>query len=81
MAEAEQVHRIESERLVLETNVRATQAEIEAARRGSWMGFAVSLIAILGALAAVYLGAHWSVPVAFVSVPVMTVVRALVLRK
>lgn len=81
MAEAEQAHRIESERLVLETNVRATQAEIEAARRGSWMGFVVSIIAILGALTAVQLGAHWSVPVAFVSVPVMTVVRALVLRK
>ena len=81
MAEAEQAHRIESERIALETNVQATQAEIKAAARGAWMGFCVSVVAIIGALVAAYIGAHWAVSVALVSVPIMSVVRALILRK
>lgn len=81
MAEREQEHRIQSEQIALQTNAEATKAEIQAAKRGSWMGFSISLLAIGGAIYTVAVGAHWSVSVALVSVPVMGAVRTLILRR
>ncbi|MGL1833036.1 DUF2335 domain-containing protein [Rhodocyclaceae bacterium SMB388] len=81
MAEKEQEHRIKSEADALKVNSAATLAEIEAARRGSWMGLLVSAMAIGGAIFAIYADAHPTVPIALVSVPVMGAVRALITRR
>lgn len=81
MAEQEQQHRIDQERAALESNIDAARAEMESARRGLMLGAAVSIISILAALATVYFGAHWSVSVALVGVPLMSVARALIVRK
>lgn len=45
------------------------------------MGFVVSMVAIIGSVGTVIYGAHWSVSVALVSVPVMGAVKALITRK
>lgn len=81
MAELEQQHRIQTEQLAVQSNVAAAQAEIKAAGRGAWMGFIVSALSISGAISAPFTGAHWSVSVALVSIPVMGVVRTFVIRK
>ena len=71
MAEKEQVHRIEYEKVGL----NATAGE---SKRGQFLGAAVSVIAILGAVYAAHVGAPWSVSVALVGVPVLGLVRAIV---
>ncbi len=81
MAELEQQHRLGQERAALESNIEAAQAEIESARRGLLLGAVVSILSIVASLVAVVLGAHWAIPVALVGVPLMSAVRALVLRK
>jgi uncharacterized membrane protein len=81
MAEVEQQHRIESERAALQSNIDAAQSEILASRRGLQLGAAISILSILAALATVFMGANWAVSVALVGVPLMSAVRALILRK
>jgi uncharacterized membrane protein len=71
MAEKEQAHRIEYEKVGL-------PAAIEESKRGQILGAIISLVAIGGAIYAVHVGAHWSVPVAMVGVPVLGLVRAIV---
>lgn len=71
MAEAEQAHRIASEKEALE----ATVAE---AKRGQLLGASISLVAVAGALLSVWLGAHWAVSVALVGVPLMGLANAIV---
>jgi uncharacterized membrane protein len=81
MAEIEQQHRIESERAALESNIQAAQAEGFIARQGHRYGAAISILAIVATIISVAIGAHWSVSVALVGVPLMSAVRALILRK
>ena len=81
MAEKEQQHRIDAETLALTVNAEASRAEIKAAQRGTWMGFVVSVAAISGAIFTAYAGAHWSVSVALVGVPIMGAVKALITRR
>ena len=81
MAELEQQHRINSEKLIIQVNSEAARAEIKAAIRGAWMGFIVPILAIFGAVFTSSIGANWSVSVALVSIPVMGVVKTLVTRK
>lgn len=71
MAESEQAHRIEYEK----AGVLATARE---ARRGQYLGAAISLAAIVAAAVSAGMGAHWAVSVAFVGVPVLGLVRAIV---
>ena len=71
MAEKEQAHRIEYENVGL----RATTQE---AKRGQFLGFLISLVAIGGAIYTAHMGAYWAVPVALVSVPVLGIIRAIV---
>jgi uncharacterized membrane protein len=81
MAEAEQSHRMLMERDTLEANTKAQYFEAEAIRRGTWLGAGISFASIALAAATAVLGAHPAVSVALVSVPVMSAVRAIILRK
>lgn len=71
MAEKEQAHRVEYERIGL-------QATVGESRRGQILGAVVSVAAVIGAVYAAHIGAHWSVSVALVGVPVLGIVRAIV---
>ena len=71
MAEKEQAHRVEYEKIGL-------QASIGESRRGQFLGAAVSIAAVVGAVYAAHIGAHWGVSVALVGVPVLGIVRAIV---
>lgn len=81
MAEAEQSHRMLMARGELDANVEAQRMEVVAARRGTWLGVAVSALSIIAATITTYWGAHPSVPIALVGVPLMSAVRAIILRK
>jgi len=81
MAELEQQHRIESERRALDSNIQAAKAETDIAWRGHQYGAGISALAILATVVSVVLGAHWAVSVALVGVPLMSAVRALIVRK
>lgn len=81
MAELEQQHRIDSERAALNSNIQAAASESTITARGHLLGASVSILAILASALTAYLGASWSVSVALVGVPLMSAVRALVIRK
>jgi uncharacterized membrane protein len=81
MAEIEQQHRMDSERAVINANIDAQKNEATAIKRGHLLGAGISALSLLSALWSVYLGAHWSVSVALVGVPIMSAVRAIILRK
>ena len=88
MVEAEQTHRFEIERANneadrrnLEENIASNKREQALSRLAIWLGWTVSMICILAALVSVYIGAHWSVPIAFVGLPTMSVVRAFLIRR
>lgn len=71
MAEAEQAHRIAYE-------ASGLQAATKEASRGQYLGAAISLAALCGAVYAAYIGTHWSVSVALVGIPVLGMIRAIV---
>lgn len=70
MAEAEQAHRHNTESTDLIQHAQAL-------KRAQWSAVAVSVLAIAGAIATAMAGVHWSVPVALVSVPIASIVKAL----
>jgi uncharacterized membrane protein len=70
MAERLQAAQIEQGRTV----AQFTQIDT---KRGQWLGFLVAIGALLGAVASLALGSPW-VAVAFLSVPVMAVAKALI---
>ncbi len=74
MAEAEQRHRMEYES-------RGLVATTSEAKRGQILGTILSALCIAGAVATAYIGAHWSVPVALVGVPLLSVIRAVINRR
>lgn len=74
MVEQEQAHRIDHENTIL----RATIADT---KRGQWIGGAISAGAIFGAVVAVVLGAHPSVSVALVGLPIAAIVQSFISRK
>jgi len=71
MAEIEQSHRIDNEQKSLRAGIADT-------RLGKYLGTAITVLAIIAALVVVYLRGPWQVAVAFVGVPVLTAVRALI---
>lgn len=71
MAEAEQQHRISVEGQIIKANAKSGS-------RGQWLGAAISALAMgLAVLSFVY-GAHISLSLALLGVPVMSVARSLV---
>lgn len=71
MAEKEQAHRIQME-------MEGQRATVSEAKRGQFLGAVVSIVALGGAMYTAYIGAHWSVSVAFVGLTILGIVRALV---
>lgn len=69
MAEQEQAHRIDCEKQALPLAIRES-------KRGQYMGVAVCLAAIAGAVIVALLGGPWQVAVALVGVPVLGAVQA-----
>jgi uncharacterized membrane protein len=76
MAELEQSSRIEHAKIVLSADAKAQEGELEAIKRGHYLGAAISIIAIIAAVYTAFLG-YAVVSVALVGVPLMSVVRAL----
>lgn len=74
MAENEQRHRMQYEAEGLKANVKE-------AKRGQVLGTVLSALCIIGSVATVYLGAHWSVSMALVGVPLVSVIRAVINRR
>lgn len=71
MVEEEQLHRISYEK----AHLNAVSGDT---RRGHYIGMVISTAAICGAVYTVYLGAHWSVSIALVGIPVLGIIRAIV---
>jgi uncharacterized membrane protein len=74
MAELEQKHRVGREGVALNAMIADT-------RRGQWLGGAVAIAAIAGAVGTAYAGVYWVVPASLVSVPVMAMIRALIVAR
>ena len=70
MAESEQSHRISMEQ-------SGQNAAISETRRTQYLGATISLVAIVGAIGVALYTKDWIVPCALLSLPVMSVVRAL----
>jgi uncharacterized membrane protein len=88
MAEAEQKHRHLSEATANEAECRVRyvfqnteqeriQGVFQSDRRGQYLGALVSLASLAGAAFTVHANGHWSVAIAFLSLPVMSTVKAL----
>lgn len=71
MAEIQQAHRFQCE-------AKALEAENSEAKLGLLLGGAVALCSVILSVVAVLIGAHWSLSIALVSVPVFGMVRTLI---
>jgi hypothetical protein len=71
MVEREQAHRISQESTTVAAMIRDT-------RRGHWMGWSISIGALVGSGVTAYLGAHPSVSIAFVGLPIVALVHAFI---
>ena len=71
MAELEQQHRMEMERLIVPGNQKASL-------RGQILGASISALALILAAVSSYLGAPSVVSISLVGVPVLSVARSLV---
>ena len=68
MAEAEQSARL----------AREEEAIRQDNKRGHWLGFIIALAAVIAASATAYFGAHPSVSIALVGVPILGIVKAII---
>ena len=73
MVEQEQAHRIAHE----QTKLTASVGDF---RRGHWLGAALGLVSVAGAVFTAYIGAHPTVSIALVSLPIMAAVRGFLKR-
>lgn len=74
MVEREQAHRLQQESIVQNATVNDT-------RRGHWMGFGISIAAIVAAALTAYFGAHPSVSVALVGLPIVALAQSIIKSK
>lgn len=81
MTEEEQAHRLASEKAALEANILNASKSLTQGKIGLYAGAAVSLSSIVGAVVSVVYGAHPTVSIALVSVPVLGMVKALIGNK
>lgn len=77
MAEQEQNHRLAMEKAGLQANIEVSKEIQIQTRRGQIIGSTAVYLAIIAAVVTVYLGAHPSVSIALVSVPILGMVKAL----
>jgi uncharacterized membrane protein len=73
MVEEEQAHRIAYEN-------RAQKEEIQASARGHYLGSVITVIAILTAAIAGYVGVHPAICVAIVGLPIATIIQSMIGR-
>jgi uncharacterized membrane protein len=66
MAEQEQAHRIQLDKISISASIPDT-------KRGQYIGAAIATLAIVAAVVTVCLGGPWQVAVALVGVPVLSV--------
>jgi uncharacterized membrane protein len=78
MTEQEQAHRLATESAALNANIQASREAQAQAKTGQFAGAIVSVLAILSAIASAWLGAHPTVSIALVSVPILGMVKALI---
>ncbi|MDP2821706.1 MAG: DUF2335 domain-containing protein [Sulfuritalea sp.] len=78
MTEQEQAHRLAAESAALNANIQANREAQAQAKTGQFAGAIVSILAILSAIASAWLGAHPTVSIALVSVPILGMVKALI---
>lgn len=71
MVETEQAHRIEYESKRLEALTSDTI-------RGQYIGMGISILALVGAGVTAWMGAHPTVSIALVSLPVLGIIKALI---
>lgn len=69
MVELEQAERHQHEQKRLDAAIRSQGL-------GKWMGFGLGVLCVVAAVASAWLGAHPTVSIAIVSVPVMATIRA-----
>lgn len=81
MAEIEQQHRIDSERTVIEQNAKVSNTEATTTQIGVTFGALTSILAIIACLISIWQGAHWSVSIALVGLPLMGAIRSMIVRK
>lgn len=74
MVEKEQQHRIAMEKSVM-------KAEIWDTIGGKALGALITVAAVASAVFAAYIGAHWSVSVAIVSVPITSLIGKFIKNK
>lgn len=70
LVEKEQANRVTAEK-------KALDAQIDEGKRGQQLGALIAILAVGGAVLTAIFGAHWSVSVALVSVPVLGMVQAI----
>ena len=78
MTEQEQAHRLDTEKAALEANIQTGKESLALAKSGQLAGAFVSILSILCAVSSVWLGAHPTVSIALVSVPILGMVKALI---
>ncbi len=74
MVEREQEHRIAHERTELDASVKDF-------RRGHWIGGLLGALSIAGAVFTAYIGAHPTVSIALVGLPIAAIVRSIMQRR
>lgn len=74
MVEHEQAHRIAHESKELD-------ATVSDFRRGHWIGGRLGALSIAGAAFTAYIGAHPTVSIALVGLPLMAIIRNIITRK
>jgi uncharacterized membrane protein len=74
MVELEQEHRIKYEDDGLKATIRDT-------KRGHWLGGAISIVAVCASAFTAYIGAHPTVSIALVGVPLASIINAILKNK
>jgi uncharacterized membrane protein len=74
MVEREQEHRIQAEAEILHATIKDTA-------RGHWIGSIIAVVSIAGAIWTAYIGAHPSVSIALVGLPLVAIVQSVLRHK
>ncbi|ANE54778.1 MULTISPECIES: DUF2335 domain-containing protein [Methylomonas] len=78
MAETEQAARLAREAEAIKYELAKFEAIRQDNRRGQWLGFIIALSAVAAASITAYFGAHPSVSIALVGVPILGIVKAII---
>lgn len=81
MAEAEQSARLARESDAIRYEFTKFEAIRQDNRRGQWLGFIIAISAVAAASVTAYFGAHPSVSIALVGVPILGIVKAIINSK